>query len=77
MSSQGSINNNKTQLDNGTHIMVAGIVWQMFSMTVFVTLVIIFVVRAARANVKIPKKLQVSSGVAFIRSLNAIIMLCS
>lgn len=46
-------------MDNGTHIMVAGIVWQMFTMVVFVVLAIRFTINVRRAvDVKLPENLK-------------------
>ena len=50
--------NNTKQMDNGTHIMVAGICWQMFTMTIFVILAVMYVVNVSKANIQLPEGLK-------------------
>jgi hypothetical protein len=51
----------KTNRDpsDGTHIMVVGICWQMFSMSIYVLLVIIYVFRISKANVKQTRSMKI------------------
>lgn len=59
IASIASNNKNQSMMDMGTHIMVAGICWQMFTMVVFTVLAIIFVVNVGKANIKLDPKLKV------------------
>ncbi|CAF1189715.1 unnamed protein product [Adineta steineri] len=43
----------------GTHIMIAGICWQMLSMLVYVVLVLIYVIRVGMAKAEIPKNIKI------------------
>jgi len=43
----------------GTHIMVAGICWQMFSMSIYVLLVIIYMFQISKANVKQTRSMKI------------------
>jgi hypothetical protein len=49
----------KTYTSNGTHIMVAGICFQMFTMSIYVLLVIIYIFRVSKANVKLTGKMKI------------------
>jgi exosortase/archaeosortase len=62
IASLASINENLSLSNVGTHIMVAGICWQMFSMAIFVTLVILFIINVVRARLQLPHKLRVFCG---------------
>jgi hypothetical protein len=44
---------------NGTHIMVAGICWQMLSMSVYVLLVIIYIFRITKAKVALIQNMKI------------------
>jgi hypothetical protein len=51
----------KTNADttNGTHIMVAGICFQMLTMSIYVLLVVIYIFRVSKADVKLTEKIKV------------------
>jgi len=52
---------------NGTHIMVAGICWQMFSMSVYVLLVIIYIFRIRKAKVELTGNMKIfASGMSIV-----------
>jgi hypothetical protein len=44
---------------NGTHIMIAGICWQMFSMSVYVLLVILYIFRIKKAKVVLSQTMKI------------------
>jgi hypothetical protein len=47
---------------NGTHIMIAGICWQMFSMSVYVLLAILYVFRISKAKVVLSQNMKIFLG---------------
>jgi hypothetical protein len=47
---------------NGTHIMIAGICWQMFSMSVYVLLVILYIFRIKKAKVVLSQTMKIFLG---------------
>ncbi len=52
----------KSDTSNGTHIMVAGICWQMFSMSVYVLLVIIYIFRIIKVKVELTRNMKIFVG---------------
>ncbi|GAX84469.1 hypothetical protein CEUSTIGMA_g11889.t1 [Chlamydomonas eustigma] len=67
IASQATIKENLSLSNLGTHIMVAGICWQMFSMAMFVILVILFIINVLNARLQLPHKLKVfCAGMALV-----------